>query len=326
MKVIKDFGGDAIWGVLPYIQKTFDELSDNNNTENAFFNGVSFIYDENLRNQYKNYRRRVLLAHWSPCEFLRTKNYFHFDAYEFFTDVYCVCPYTCKFMNEYFGYEKFKYIPYPYTNYSVSSFGYYDSLCSWFGSIHGQDHISAIEVLSKYKYKFITSQQNTWMHHPYEYNKCTHINIPTAQKLIEVSKTKSSLTFNKLYMNDRSIYNGDYKNIHHNAFNYWDEKILPQFKVRTHEIATCKSLILAYKDQWNLIEDFYEPNKHFIYFKTFTELEDILQDVDKNFNKYQPIIDNAFEEVKKYSVEKMFNYMKTNDNNLITWKNLTCGK
>lgn len=326
MKVIKEFGGDALWGVLPYIQTEFDKLSDEN-SEEAFFNGVSFIYNKDLRNKYKDYKRRVLFAHWSPCEFMRTKDYFHFDAYDYFTDVYCVCPFTCKFMNDYFGEEKFKYISYPYTNYSVNSFGNYDgTVCSWFGSIHGQDHISAIETLMKFKYKFITSQQNTWMRHPYEYNKCTHVNISTPQKLIEVSKGKSSLTFNKLYNNSRTVNNANYKNIHHDAFDYFSQGILPQFKVRTHETATCKSLILAYKDQWNLIEDFYEPNKHFIYFETFSELEDILHDVDKNFDKYLPIIDNAFEEVKKYSVEKMFEYMRINDKNLVTWKNKNYNK
>ena len=58
-------------------------------------------------------------------------------------------------MNEYFGHEKFKYIPYPYSNYTVKSFGEYNSLCCWFGSIHGQDHIDAIETIGKYDYKIV---------------------------------------------------------------------------------------------------------------------------------------------------------------------------
>jgi hypothetical protein len=318
MKVIKNFGGDAPWGVIPYIQKTLDTLSDDN-SENAFFNGVEFIDNKNLRDEYKDYKRRVLFAHWSPCEFLVRHNYFYFDSFEFFTEVYCVCPYTCKFMNEYFGHEKFKYIPYPYSNYTVKSFGEYNSLCCWFGSIHGQDHIDAIETIGKYDYKFITSQQNTWMHHPYEYNKCTHINITTEDKLIEVSKTKSCLTFNKLYMNGSSQNNSTHGNIFNKAFNNWDKKIMPQFKVRTHEIATCKSLILCYKDEWNLIEDFYEPGKDFIYFSDFKQLDELLIDVNNNFDKYKPIIENAYNKVQNYSVEKIFEYIKTGDESLVTW-------
>jgi len=320
MKIIKNFNGDALWGIIPYIQKTFDKFN-NDNSEDVFLNGVQFIYDKNLRDSYKDYKRRVLFAHWSPCEFLGKENYHFFDAYDFFTEVYCVCPFTCKFMNEYFGYEKFKYIPYPFTNYSVNTFGEYDSVCSWFGSIHGDDHIKAIETISKRKYKFITSQLNTWMKHPYEFNKCTHVNLSTSDKLIEVSKSKASLTFNKLYMNGSSKYNRYYQNIENESFKYFDKGIMPQFKVRTHEIATCKSLILAYKDEWNLIEDFYEPNKDFIYFENFDELDFILNDIEKNFENYHPIIENAFQKVKNYSVENIYEYIKTNDDSLITWKN-----
>lgn len=319
MKVINNFSGDASWGVIPYIQTTMDILSDES-SDTAFFNGVEFIYDANLRDRYKEYTRRCLFAHWSPCEFMGEVNEFHIKAYEFFTEVYCVCPFTCKFMNEYFGYEKFKYVPYFYTNHTQMEYGNYDTVSSWFGSIHGADHINAINTISNFSYKFITSQQNTWMHHPYEYEKCTHVNISTDDKLREISKCKSSLTFNKLYRSPSSIYNGQYNNISMEAFNYWNSGELPQFKVRTHEIATCKSLILAFKDKWNLIEDFYTPNEHFIYFETFDELEDILEDVDKNFEKYIPIINNAFEKVKDYSVEKMFKYVETNDKSLITWR------
>jgi spore maturation protein CgeB len=224
-------------------------------------------------------------------------------------------------MNSYYNQEKFKYIPYPYTNYSVTDFGNYDSLCCWFGSIHGLDHIKAIETISKYPYKFITSQQNTWMHHPYEYNKCTHVNIPTSEKLIEVSKTKASLSFNKLYMNSNSKYNANHENLFHEAFDNWNQGIMPQFKVRTHEIATCKSLILCYKDPWNLIEDFYVEGEEFIYFSSFDELDYLLRDIDSNFEKYKPIIERAFQRVKNYSVEKILEYIKTNDESLITWKN-----
>lgn len=320
MKIISNFSGDALWGVVPYLQNVLDKLNDDNSDE-VFFNGVHFIYEKNIRDIYKDFKRRVLFAHWSPCEFLGKKNYHFFDSYEFFTEVYCVCPFTCKFMNQYFGYEKFIYIPYPFTNYSVTEFGKYDSLCSWFGSIHGDDHIKAIESISKHKYKFITSQLNTWMNHPYEFNKCTHVNLTTENKLLEVSKCKSSLTFNKLYMNSSSQNNRYYTNIENESFKYFEKGIMPQFKVRTHEIATCKSLILAHKDEWNLIEDFYEPNSDFIYFENFEELDYLLNDIDKNFESYIPIIENAFIKVKNYSVENIFNFIKSKNQNLITWKN-----
>ena len=67
------------------------------------------------------------------------------------------------------------------------------------------------------------------------------------------------------------------------AFDLFDEGIMPQFKVRTHEITSSKSLMLVKKDPWNLIEDFYTPGKEFVYFEDFEELRDLIHDISVNF-------------------------------------------
>jgi spore maturation protein CgeB len=188
--------------------------------------------------------------------------------------------------------------------------------CSWMGSIHGQDHISAIETISKFDYRFLTSQLNTWMRHPYEFNKCTHVNLPSEDKLVELSKCRSSLSFNMIYMSPSSVDNGTF-----DVFDHFNEGVMPQFKVRTHEITSSKSLMLVKKDPWNLVEDFYTPEEEFIYFESFEELEEIIRDVRDNFDKYTDIIDNAYEKSKSYTVEKIFEYIKTNDSSLVTWRN-----
>ena len=278
-------------------------------------NGAAWIYKNDIKEPFKNYKRKCLLALWSPCEFTARSGYYHFDHYDFFTDVYCVCPFTCKFMNEHYGYEKFKYIPYPYTNTTVTEFGNYDAVSSWMGSIHGEDHIKAVDSLMKHKYKFMTSQKNTWMKHPYEYYKCTHVMLSNDEKLIELSKCRSSLSFNMIYMSPSSIRNdGD-------AFMHFDDGIMPQFKVRSHEIASCKSLMIVKKDPWNLVEDFYTPDKEFIYFEDFKQLDDILNDVNKNFSKYTDIIEAAYKRSLNYTTENIYRYIKTDDSSLITWRN-----
>ena len=40
----------------------------------------------------------------------------------------------------------------------------------------------------------------------------------------------------------------------------------------------------------------------------------------------EKIIENAFSKVQNYTVEKIFDYIKTNDSSLITWKNKNFGK
>ena len=314
MKVRADWSHDCTWGVVPYVQESLQLLSNEESNE-VIMNGAAWLYEKFLRDKYKDYDRRCLLAFWSPCEFTQKKDFYHFDDYEFFTEVYCVCPFTCKFMNDYYGYEKFKYIPYMFTNRSVTEFGNYDADCSWMGSIHGQDHIRAIEVMSEFKYKFMTSQRNTWMRHPYEFEKCTHVFLPNDEKLKQLSKCRSSLSFNMIYMSPAS------KKNNFDVFDRFDEGIMPQFKVRTFEIASCKSLLIVKRDPWNLIEDFFEPEKDFIYFDNFDELRDIIHDVSQNFENYQGIIDSAYERVQDFTAEKIYEYIKQDDKNLITWRN-----
>ena len=314
MKIVCNWSDDSIWGVVPYMHKSLEVFNDDASDE-VLMNGAAWIYNHDIKKQFKDYKRRCLLALWSPCEFTSRTGYYHFDHYDFFTDVYCVCPFTCKFMNEHYGYEKFKYIPYPFTNYSVTEFGNYDADCSWMGSIHGQDHISAIDTLMLFNYKFITSQKNTWMHHPYEFHMCTHVDLSPDDKLIELSRCKSSLSFNMIYMSPSSRKN-DF-----DVFDRFDEGIMPQFKVRTHEITSSKSLMLVKKDPWNLIEDFYEPEKEFIYFEDFTELKDIISDLSNNVEKYEGIIENAYRRYQDYTVEKIYQYIKSDDDSLITWSN-----
>ena len=316
MRVVANFDGDALWGVVTYMHKSLEPLGDDS-LSSVLMNGAHWIYDHNIKVPYQSYERKCLLALWSPCEFTAQKDYFHFDHYDFFTEVYCVCPFTCRFMNEHFGYEKFKYIPYPFTNYSVKEFGNYDADCSWMGSIHGQDHISAIETISKFDYKFLTSQLNTWMRHPYEFNKCTHVNLPSEEKLVELSKCRSSLSFNMIYMSPSSLDNGD----NFDVFDHFDKGVMPQFKVRTHEIASSKSLMLVKRDPWNLIEDFYTPEKEFIYFDSFQELEGIIERVRNNYDEYRDIIERAYNKSQNYTVEKIFDYIESKDDSLITWRN-----
>ena len=153
------------------------------------------------------------------------------------------------------------------------------------------------------------------MQHPYEFNKHTHLNLSPENKLIEMSKCKSSLSFNMIYMSPASQKNN------FDVFDYFDKGIMPQFKVRTHEITSSKSLMLVKKDPWNLVSDFYKPEKEFIYFETFSELHERIQDIKSNFDQYKNIVENAYEKSYNYTVESVYPYIKTNNKKLITWEN-----
>jgi hypothetical protein len=329
MKIAYDFSRfECEWGVVPYMNQDL-LLHNDEDSDCVLFNGAAALYDKPFREEYRDYRRRCLLALWSPCEMIEEPNKYHFDSFEFFTDVYCVCPFTCHFMNQFFKENKFKYIPYPFTNHTITHDGVYDSLVSWFGGCHGEDHQKGIDTIRNHSHKYITSRRNVgplgMNYREREYP--THVDISTEDKLIEVSRCRSSLTFNKLYLgdawgtishcrNEGSFLDG---NLYNKAFDHFDEKIMPQFKVRTHEIASCKSLILAHKDPWNLIEDFYTADEDFIYFDNFEELDSILKEMEKDPLLYADVAENGFHKSQMYSVDKIYEYIRTEDESLITW-------
>ena len=79
--------------------------------------------------------------------------------------------------------------------------------------------------------------------------------------------------------------------------------------------------MLVKRDPWNLIEDFYTPEKEFIYFDSFQELEGIIERVRNNFDEYRDIIERAYNKSQNYTVEKIFDYIESKDDSLITWRN-----
>jgi hypothetical protein len=80
----------------------------------------------------------------------------------------------------------------------------------------------------------------------------------------------------------------------------------PQTKSRYFEAAFCKSLNLMYKDSWNCIEEWFTPNEDFIYFTNKDELYDLIKDVSQNYEKYIPIINNAYTKAMNEYTTKRF--------------------
>jgi spore maturation protein CgeB len=128
-----------------------------------------------------------------------------------------------------------------------------------------------------------------------------------------LSKSKISVGFNLIFLTPQQISNlKSTPNI--DAFKNIDiaytKAMLPQMKTRMVEAAACKTLMLIYKDDWNVIEEWFEPNKHFLYWETFEELENLISEVSTNYEKYWPIVEAANEHVQQYSIDKLMNKIK----------------
>jgi hypothetical protein len=68
----------------------------------------------------------------------------------------------------------------------------------------------------------------------------------------------------------------------------------PQTKSRYFEAAFCKSLNLMYRDPWNAIEEWFVPGQDFLYWENKEELQFLISDVCLNYDKYLPIVENAY--------------------------------
>ena len=141
----------------------------------------------------------------------------------------------------------------------------------------------------------------------------THFDISSEEKWNLLSKCKINVGFNLLFINPTHISNlkmisniEAFKNIDIT----YEKGILPQMKTRMVESAACKTLMLMYKDDWNVIEEWFEPNKHFLYWESFEELESLIADITNNYEKYWHIVEAANEHVQQYSIENLINKIK----------------
>lgn len=323
MLIVSDFAGDYKDGYNTTLNlERYSEDGDS-----VFFYGIQCGIDKKLLSRYKDYQRKVLLDLWSPCAFFTDPN--HFSILEGFDEVYSICPYTAEWTNEQLGRKLMKYSFYPVTpetiNPQVAPGGFrkllnklspnagassalqaestglekkYD-IC-YVGGLYSPEHIAMMDIVSKFKYVFVTQNKE---------KKATHRNLSNAAKINLVAQCKIGICFNKLYPTQSHIANiKNYAGWQNNrAFDHLFDPIpiAPQIKTRLHELALCKTLILCHRDPWNLVEDYYEPGKDFVYFDKIEDLKTLIPEILANFDTYQGLIDSAYVKVRKYSSRQL---------------------
>ena len=278
--------------------------TDNNQT--VLMYGFNAAINKDFQLQCKDYTRKLYFNNWAPCEFCHTDvmgglNAFEYDL--FFDEIYSICPYTVKWLNSMYGVDRYKYIFYPFNKkYILKSdpIKLYDVI--YHGNIHCQEHIDCLEVISKFNHRYISQRNNQYS----EY--ITDQNVPYKEKLNKIAQSKISICYNFCPIRPQDINPiQSYQSWNTNkAFSEVGKKnIFPQFKgARMHEAAISKTLNLVYRDQWNVVEDWYTPNKEFIYFKDKQDLKNKIQDILENWVDYAYIIDNAYKKVMNYTTEK----------------------
>ena len=128
----------------------------------------------------------------------------------------------------------------------------------------------------------------------------TDKNISNEKKFELIARSKISV-IHQLLFPDRNLIEKflKIKDIRKNkAFEHIDDGIIPQMKSRPFEAAWSKTLILIKKDPFNVIENYFEPNKHFLYFEEH-ELEKKIKYIINNYEDFRHITGAAYTHVKE---------------------------
>ena len=271
---------------------------------------------QELHRLVDDYERKILFNNWSPCEFSALKDHHGQNAFQYdtwFNEVYTICPFSAKWMNSFYGKEKYKYIFYPFNSSIIPTphTKVYDVI--YHGGIHGQRHVECLKTMSKFNYRYLTMTHHINQATERCLSYATNVNLPFQEKINFVAASRISVCYNVLddqahHINAIRRYQDWDKNEAHVDVGVGNTR--PQFKTRMHEGAISKTLNVVQRDIWNLAEHYYEPDTEFLYFDTHEELEEIIHDVKNNWKKYEPIIEKAYTRAMDYTTDKFVQFVK----------------
>jgi hypothetical protein len=133
----------------------------------------------------------------------------------------------------------------------------------------------------------------------------TNLNMSPYEKYLLLSQCKISVAFNNFHLSKDNIANilEKPKWEKNQAFRGINQGLAPQFKSRVNEAAALGVLNLVERDSWNVIEDFYEPGKDFIYFEDLDDLKEKIPSIINGYDDYLPIRVNAYRKSQRYTAK-----------------------
>ncbi len=215
----------------------------------------------------------------------------HVDTFNKADLILSICPYTSETM------PNRKFVFFPYNENVCNPFQEKEFDIIYSGHYHGSLIPEFIRTITKFNYRFVNYQSDILVTNP----GCSYM-----EKLDLYSKSKITLCHNLLFPNMADVprYKAFPNAGINKAFQLLDYGIMPQIKSRVFEAAFNRSLILCFRDHWNVIEYFFEPDKEFIYFDNVQDLEEKIKYILQHYDFYQTIVDNAYEKaINNYTVK-----------------------
>jgi len=300
MLVNRKKGGEYLDCIVNHFD--FDRFSSDDG-EKMFFWGWQFMEDFNVKEKFSKFPQRIFLDTASPCGFLSDHKFV--EKAKHFTKIYTICPWTAEFLNMNGVCSEAVNFPCPDKAY-IKEIPNKENDVIYYGQLHSPLYVKLIKTISKFNYRFCSLSQIKLEN----LERVTDTNLTTTEKWNLLSRCNVSVGFNLLFPNQHHLetvkYYLDHYEINDDFKNLLCTNVMPQMKTRMIEAAASKTLMLIYKDDYNVIENWFEPNKHFLYWKNFQELEDRLMDVKNNFTSYLNIIQNAHIKAKDFSISNFW--------------------
>lgn len=260
--------------------------------------------------------RVVRLEFEEPNKFFIREN---FDAYDIdFYKVFTLCPFTTTFLNERDGVERRVPVFFPFNDDFTPPRAEKSYDIIYAGHLHPKPIMRDMKVISRFNYRLVSNS---------EHELVTDRGVGYEEKLHLIAQSKIALTHNLLYPTLRHVLNvWKYPNWEANkAFSDIPRGLMglakrlmtrqeievPQLKSRIFEAAFCRSLILCKRDNFNVIEKYFTPEKEFVYYEEGRLVETVNKILD-NYDVYLPVIDKAFNRaVSQYTTAAFFErYLK----------------
>jgi hypothetical protein len=243
--------------------------------------------------------RIVYLELEEPNRFFVNETWFHhFDYDKYFSKVLSICPYTTYWLNTKYGTDNRSHTFIPINEETIPPPvpKLWDIMYA--GHVVSNAIAKDLAVISEFKYRFISNDNNPLV---------TNRAVCNNEKLKLISESKITLTHSLLYPTDQHInFIKKLEGMEHNeAFCMLEKGVVPQIKGRTFEAALCRSLILCKRDYWNVIERYFKPDVHFLYYEE-NNLRDRIREILSDYDAYTCIVDEAYKKAQEYTVQSFF--------------------
>ena len=311
MLVLKDLSLEIPGTNMHYIG--LDEYSQPSE-ETVLLYGHHNLYSNKLFDEIKDFKRKIYFNVTMPTEFYSDHSIYLDDKFD---EIYTICPYSVEWLNNIKDTDKYKFIWYPLDEkYMPPPQDKIFDVC-YHGGIHGSKYIDMLKVMSDFNYRYMTMTHGINGLTQQYLQFATDTDLTHEDKLLRVAQCKISICFNSLPLTDGHIdhiqLQPDWET--NETFRLAESShSCPQIKSRLNEAAASKTLNLVEKDSWNVIEHFYEPDKHFIYFEDLDDLQQKIFEITMDWDNYKQIAEEAHNHfLNNYTTKILYDRIKKNE-------------